>query len=272
MPLLKLHAASLRSISERAACNVARVEFLIEAYNNQIKDLDPMVAFAEIGKLLPQVAAQYGARQTLDSNILRECQALIFEKFKHLSVKEIREAYRQWAAGEFEISGGEMYGGIFNVIQLGKVISGYSKRRKKILATILNETANRQIETERAARESKMKESFETDFVTTFKKKKSEIQNWEEVPVWWWDVFKRRKWIQYDKQTALDIYEKAKTIAEERELKTLADNRVNRAKNRFDLVRVVDGRSLAQNIAGQMMVYKYAIQNPDFIIQKNIQK
>ena len=226
-------------------------------------------ATLQIGALLPKLAKRYGANSHIGFDILEGCQELILNQFKDLSVEEIETAYELWSGGKLEVKNADMYHGIFNVSQLGKILSAYSKRRKKIIATLIHEQGENKIRAERAAKNQKLKETFEIDFVNNFEKKRESIKEWKDVPTFWWETMKKRKWIQFTKEEALKTYEEAGKLAKIHTQLIKSENRVNQAIKRFDLVRDVDAKSLRQNIAGQLMVFRKCIQNPDFIISIN---
>jgi len=244
----------------------------MRGYNCKMRDMNPeqleRAAF-QIGAILPKLAKKYGANAHIGFEILEGCQELILNQFLELSVEEIETAYELWSAGKLEVKNADMYHGIFNVSQLGKILSAYSKRRKKIIATLIHEQGENKIRAERAAKNQKLKETFEVEFLNNFEKKRESIKEWKDVPSWWWGTMKKRKWIPFTRDEALEAYDEAGELAEKYTEIIQGENRVNQAIKRFDLVRDVDAKSLRQNIAGQLMIFKKCIKNPDFIIRLN---
>ena len=166
--------------------------------------------------------------------------------FSELAVFEIKEAYELWAAGIIEVPGGEMYGGVFSVKQLGKVLSAYKDYRRQISALIINAEHH---EKERIALEKKKKrrkKEFEENFPLLLKKAKIKYRTWRDVPVWYYQVAMKRKMIQFTEGEADQILEEAKEavrveITSEQEktmksfkelaiLRQLIDNQEERAK------------------------------------------
>lgn len=269
---LALPSTSLKNCAEKENVAQVEVENVMRGYNCKMRDMNQeqieRAAF-QIGAILPKLAKKYGANAHIGFEILEGCQELILNQFLELSVEEIETAYELWSAGKLEVKNADMYHGIFNVSQLGKILSAYSKRRKKIIATLIHEQGENRIKEERAAKNQKLKETFEIDFVNNFEKKRTSIKEWKDVPTFWWEVMKKRKWIQFTKEEALKTYEEAGKLAKIHTQLIESENRVNQAIKRFDLVRDVDAKSLRQNIAGQLMVFRKCIQNPDFIISIN---
>lgn len=269
---LELPQTSLRECAKRENVALVEIENVMHGYNRKMRDMNPEQleqAALQIGALLPKLAKRYGANSHIGFDILEGCQELILNQFKELSVEEIETAYELWSGGKLEVKNADMYHGIFNVSQLGKILSAYSKRRKKIIAVLIHEQGENRIQAERAAKNEKLKDSFESDFVKIFEKKRGEIKEWKDVPSWWWGTMKKRKWIPFTRDEALEAYDEAGELAEKYTKIIQGENRVNQAIKRFDLVRDVDAKSLRQNIAGQLMIFKKCIKNPDFIILIN---
>ena len=80
---------------------------------------------------IPLIAKSYGARYDLTNEVLKEAVVLLLNHFPMLGIDEIDEAYRSYAVGDLQ-GNAEMYGGEFNVAQLGKVLSLYREKRKSI--------------------------------------------------------------------------------------------------------------------------------------------
>lgn len=72
-----------------------------------------------------------GAAKT-DELVYDEVVVFVMERFGHLGFKEIREAFRLAAAGEFEIDLSTYYG-LFTVKLMGSVLNGYNQYRNRVV-------------------------------------------------------------------------------------------------------------------------------------------
>lgn len=192
--------------------------------------MDQTEAYKAINVMLPTIAQLYGQRNEVGDLIWKECTRLVYEKFPFLSVIELKEAYRQWSTGEIEVKGAEMYGGEFNVGQLGKILGAYCDRRKKVLGAFLR--AKEDIQDQQRLNEKKeiMQRAFDDAFPGMIEKAKSEITDWRDVPAFWYDSALKRGMITFDQGEALQIFEDAKELEkierigeQEEKAATLAD-------------------------------------------------
>lgn len=143
---------------------------------------------AELGK----VALTYGARANVDPKIIKEAAINVVENYSHLGLHEISIAYRQWANGELNVTGAEMYGGEWNATQVGKILSGYCERRKKVLGAYLKERAEEKERQEREERERKAQALFDQQFPAMIARAKKEMTDWKQVPYHWYEAAYRR--------------------------------------------------------------------------------
>ena len=172
---------------------------------------DPAKSLAQ---QLPFIAQEYGARTAIPYHIQAECVRLVLEKFGHIGLNEIREAYRLYAAGEIRIKGGEMYGGEFNAAQLGKVLSAYNEHRKGIISAyteLVHAMAEDQAETQRA---EKSRMEFEVRFQAWLKKAKADQTDWRDIPAFYYDAAISRGLITFNPGEKKQIWEDALVLAE----------------------------------------------------------
>jgi hypothetical protein len=162
--------------------------------------------------MIKEVAKSYGSRTVTPENVIVECINIFLDKFSHLGLEEIKEAYRLWSIGQLNIKGSaEMYGGEFNAAQFGKIMAAYVEYRMTILGAYLNAREIEKREKEKAEvmerRKERNLETFRYDFDT------ADFKDYTEVPGWWFDVARKQGLIKIDKKTALEIFEKAQRIA-----------------------------------------------------------
>jgi hypothetical protein len=245
------------------------VAVYVENYKNQIRWQDPEIARRAVLAELAQVPKMYGARYQIPENVLLECCRLVLKKFRNLSPLEIREAYQMWASEEIKVTGGAMYGGEFNAMQLGKVLSAYRKHRKPVAAKVWNKFLELSDETEKEYRRQKAKERFEIDFPKSIERARNKYRaslgkgedpgGWEQVPVFWYLSAFNRKYFQISLEEKRKYYSKAIAIVAK-------DQRKGQECLGAIIPQFID--PLTQNpaamIAKKMIVFDKIISNPDW--------
>lgn len=144
--------------------------------------------------------------------VYEECAELILEKFSQLGIEEIKEAYRMWAAGELgEVKGAEMYGGVFNAAQMGKILARYLNRRKEVVGRYLTLKYDKTKEKMKAQKQAEQKAKYEEGFTGLLASWSGE--SWQDVPYHWFDTAKKRNMIHYAPGEKRQIWEKAQKAA-----------------------------------------------------------
>lgn len=242
--------AELHSISPDSALALSR------HMDSSIRRMGRDAAAGPLLAAIALTAQAYGARHEIVPTVAKECAELVLSKFAHLAIDEIAEAYCQWASGQIEVKGGEMYGGSFNAAQFGKVLSAYSERRRAIAAAISNAAAQERIEAEQARRKADMERRFAEEFPRTFEKVRAEATGWEGVPGYFFQVLWQRGLITFTVGEGQDIRQRAEAIA-------MAQlEKEKQEANRFGRLSTLEDRR--RIIGGKMLVWEKAITNPDF--------
>lgn len=251
-----------QQVSEQTGLSIAKLDLIQQGNENRLSAMDPMERRAKLIILMPLLAEEYGARVELPTNVLGECISLIVTKFHHLGLNEIREAYRQWAAGELDLGGeAEMYGGYFNVAQLGKVLRAYNLIRLVTLSQMIKRKSieeRKQQEEERAAQN---KIWFEENFIKILEEAKTKITDWTEVPLFYYDACKSRNLFQLDREEALEIFAEAKKLAVTEIAKRKEDFLAERCLGKLSITPNYDLEDTAKIIARKITVYRKLIQS-----------
>lgn len=243
-----------KRVIDKAEASDATVTAVVTGYHDQLRRMeDPAKSLAQ---QLPFIAQEYGARTAIPYHIQAECVRLVLEKFGHIGLNEIREAYRLYAAGEIRVKGGEMYGGEFNAAQLGKVLSAYNEHRKGIISAYTEEIhalADEQAEAERA---EKSRIEFDAKFRAWVEKARKEQTDWRDVPAYYYDAAMSRGMIQFESGEKRQIWEDALTMAEEEvreDVQTEFGGKLKAVVNEQD----IEGRARA--IAKKLSVFRKVI-------------
>lgn len=205
-----------------------------------------------------QISRQYGGRVEADTTVITECLRMVMEKFSLLGINEIREAYRAYAAGEFQVEGAEMYGGVFNVANFSKVISGWKTYRAKALAELLDIQEKERLERlEKKKREKAMAE-FDRQFPSLLEKAKNDFESWQDVPVHWYDTARRLKLLNVTMDEAVPIFEEAKKIVAAEQEQERGKVAMMSMSERL-LHRSFDPEQRAKNVARKITVFRKLI-------------
>ena len=188
------------------------MSLIVDGYNNKMRDMGADELDGQLIILLPQIAKEYGATKGLSDHILNEMIEVVM-KFNYIGIEEIREAYRQWATNQSDPGkGAEMYSGSVNAAQIGKVLAAYVKERNKNLGLYLSQLQNSIRDKENKDRKERMKQEFEDNFIDTVKEQIKTIEDWREIPLWWYKSIKERNWIEFKEGEAQQIFEDAKDL------------------------------------------------------------
>ena len=237
---------------------------MAQSYFNQIRNFQgqtPEQRKVNIGLVeatIIETAQMYGARENVPRFVISECVRLVFEKYSYLALDEIREAYRQKVAGEIKIKGAEMYGGVFNADNLGKVLTAYNLERKKVMAAFLNE----KFEIESKAQKESMKLLrailFEVCFPVMLKD--NSITEWQQVPEWWYEAAKKRELFTYDQGEKREYYKRAIEIMPKEMEKEEKQALEEAGGIRLFAKQVSTPERLAASIARKLVVFEKFIE------------
>lgn len=237
---------SLQKIADRIGQPASYVEQVAAWRQSPIRSMDQLRAKGMLIIEIPQIAREYGTRYDLPENVLTECIFLVTEKFSHLAIEEIREAYRQYASGEIQAKGAEMYGGEFSASQLGKILTAYTEKRQTTLAAIIraqSEEAEKQAAIERDA---KLRAEFDATFRDRLIAASETAKSWQDIPAFWFWACYNRGWLKITVSEAEAILQRARIIAE---------NEEPDAKRVFE--KVISPINRAKSIAQSLTVYEW---------------
>ena len=244
--------------SAYASLTVSDVQLIAEARSGAaaaVRDLAPQVASAGLAATIRFIAPRYGARQDIDQGLIGECAAIVYADFDALSLAEIRNAYRLWAAGRFDAL--EMYGGQFNATQFGRVLAAYTAYRRGVTMELARQAAEERRERERAEREARHKAQharFVADFPALVARVKAEgtYAAPRDLPVTWYDYAEQHGLLRYAyPKQKLELCQRAERVVLREQRERLAS-----------IISNAERRSLADHIerAGLAPIYTRAKQ------------
>ncbi len=236
-------------------------------YDNQLRKMPIQNAKARLLMEIPLVAKDYGARFDLSDSILKESVRFILDKFGKLGLNEIREAFREHASGELKVQGAEMWGGEFNIAVLGKILTAYCENRGKILAEILKQQEKLEEEKQEKREHAERQRKADIEFPKMIMRQRAKITHWSEVPVFWYDNFLKKGWIEFEKGEAVEIFEEAKRLASI-EIRVKEMQKVQLSTNDRLKFQMPNQSELAKIIARQLTVFKKVVEVEDWKPEK----
>lgn len=253
----------IKTVFEKTGIAKSKIELVAKSYEMQIRHTDTMSVQARLIILIPLIAQEYGARHDIPKNVISECIRLIMKKFSYLALDEIREAYREWAAGELKVKGASTYGGEFNVSQMGKILTAYCNNRRSILGEFIRQRDEHESRLKEKARKERLQAKFEKEFPVLILKKREEIEDWRQVPEWWYKPIMSRGWVSFEEGEAQTIFEEAQQLAVG-ELKRLKEERMQENLIRRLTARLPESEDLSKSIARKLTIFRKIVLNKDW--------
>ena len=267
----------IEEIAKETESSQQLVQIVHDGMNRQIRRIPDMDAKLGITAVLKKIAESYGsASEQVAPHTIAECVRLVQSQFGGLSLDEIREAYRLWAANKTDAGKrGEMYGGALNAAQLGAVLAAYLENRRTIVVALANAQADIRKQEDSERRTARQKIAFAEQFPADVNELiKTPDISWKDVPGWWYDTLEKYGCISVPIEEKREIFAEAKQVAAaelyEQRAKTGVLEAVTLKKDIDDLLAGID-LSRAQRIAKKMCVFHYivapyAIEGKTFVL------
>ena len=223
---------SVRQISSNhAGLNIADIHAVAHARALPIRAMNESDMIAGILVSVEYIARNYGARVQVSDEMQEECQNLIEQQFSDFSITEIIQAYRLWAAGK--IDGLEMYGGQFNVTQMGRVLSSYREYRYKINQALAREKNEAEAEAIKQEQERRHKDDHRRRLASFPNTVREAIENERytsptQVPVYWYEFAEAHDMITFSEGEKLSL-----CLLAERQVEAERARQIKNAKNIF---------------------------------------
>lgn len=239
------------------------VSLVADAAKMPIRSLAIEAQALHVAAEIAIVGADYGALN-IPKNILTECARLMQDKFAHLGLSEIREAYRQFAMGELNLGKeAETYRGEFNARSFAAIMAAYAERRKVIYSKLSAIEHDKAEETRKAAKEARQKAQFRQDFEKSVNELiRANGVTWRDVPGWWYDTFVRWGVLNVPAQEKREIFEQARQLA----AAELYERRQNAGvieaaalQKAIEAIMTATDQTPAQNIAKKICAFDYII-------------
>ena len=201
-------------------CNTVYCDVVAAGYLRPIRGMDPRSAEQGLLQILPKIAGLFGARQQIDEEILAACVKIIMKRFPFLGFGELKLAYEMYYAGELEVKGAEMYGGIFNAGNMLKILAAYAIHRRKLIAKYSQITDREQAQLQEEHKAEKHRQ-FLKSIPDEIEARRPSIESWQDIPSYWFEACIELKIFErpVDSEAVRQMQKRAKAAAVE-ELKT----------------------------------------------------
>ena len=192
----------------------ASTEAIIKGWGSPIRKMDSLSAQLQVLTAVTRASLDYGMRSEVPDRIYKECVTVVLEKFAHIGVEEIREAYRANAAGELDTKGkGEMWGGEFNCANFTAIIAAYCEKRKKVVAAYTNALHEAEEAARQAARKERYKRWFEENFENILKRVAEKAESWQDCPEYLYHSCEKRGLIALNIDEKREIFKRAVDVS-----------------------------------------------------------
>ena len=119
---------------------------------------DPVKTVVALSAELEFCAISYCGAAKTDDLVFDEVVSFVMDRFGHIGVNEIREAFRLAAAGEFEVDLSTYYG-LFTVKLMGDILNGYNNYRNRVVEEFSKLQSQSDLQSKRALQ----KETWDTE-------------------------------------------------------------------------------------------------------------
>ena len=189
----------------------ASTEAIIKGWGSPIRKMDSLSAQLQVLTAVTRASLDYGMRSEVPDRIYKECVTVVLEKFAHIGVEEIREAYRANAAGELDTKGkGEMWGGEFNCANFTAIIAAYCEKRRKVVAAYTNALHEAKEQARAEAKREKWRLEFEQNFDDLLRQVAEKAEGWPDCPEYLYHSCEKRGKIDLSVEEKRDLLSRAK--------------------------------------------------------------
>lgn len=183
----------------------------IKGYYNSISNLNEKDFKNKVLAIILEKVKSFGG--TFGNNlaerdfILKACLNSIKENFMHYGIEDIDAAFNMWSLGKLGDKATEMYGGVFNVLILNRILNEYEKHRRDIINSFINEQKRDSLQKLEKYKERKGKEKIKSISDEDIIKEIKKYENYFDIP-WYITILAfKRKLIQLSDEK-IDSYKK----------------------------------------------------------------
>lgn len=209
---------------------------------------------------------------------INECTRFVYDKFKHLGVEEIKEAFSMSAANYFEDIHVRPYFGTFTVSILGDILTAYTKYRTRIVAEMqkqqeLIEKEERET-AERMAKNEAVRAEVCKEIILAIASANEGMpfwEHWNDIPIHYSKIALETGTISVDGEKKKQLWHEAQQLARKEVIELAQDvNRLHEAKRAKDIVKkLTDGLEVKEVKDNAVRIYSKLLIW-EFVKPKNI--
>lgn len=204
--------AKITSFPNISETTVAVIKYAVDNTIKQKLLTAPQILIKDATTIIGEILSAYcGATSDgTHSGVVAECVALMTHKFSHMSIHEIREAFRLAAINEIDVDL-TAYKGVATVFVFGQVMSKYDAIRKPVAYKVLRESNDESHI--RQHNDLVKKEEFSKMILNWFEESKKtkgrNIKGVNDIPFYYYDALAEDGVITVDIETKRLYLEKA---------------------------------------------------------------
>ena len=207
-------------IANRVEEKIQDVQLVIDNRDKRIMKIGAKEAIPKITQVLYQLLPVYGI-EAKEEHLLELTEFI--STYKLISVDEIRLAFEKFAKQELDINDHKLYGKV-DLHAIGRILTAYINWRQKIYFAMDSDIQAKKEEEDRLKRLGKVAEEYDKDFDNKLKNFQS--PNFEDIPIFWFDICVKRGYIVWEDGEKEKLWEEAKEFA--LKLKPDSDNLIDR--------------------------------------------
>jgi len=245
-------STNLPAIAAKTNSNLTHVERIVNHRENRIMKIGFQNAYTQVYNIITSLFPLYGIDGTKEYYM--EVADHIGRNYKLLAPEEIKTAFELYSTQQLDLDEDIKFYGKINLHTLGKIINSYMLWRNKITYQIEKEKQDKLEEDILLKKREIMSREYDKDFENKLKNFKSE--NFDDVPIYWYDTANRLGYLTWEDGEKEALWEEAKRIALEE--KPDSDNIYDRKAH---MKKIAEGNiPRAKVIAYKLAVFKKIIK------------
>lgn len=248
---------------------------IVEGYLQPIRKFERQTIAPVIAENIMICARLYCGMK--DSEIMKEtvieAAKFTIQKFSHIGVNEIKDAFQMAAANEFQDVNMTAYFGQMSISTLGDILDAYTKHRNKTIAKYLDlkEKAQKQYdrEVEKEEKNNAARQKIKNDIEAAIISIQQGIQywqSWRDVPIHYAEIAVSEGWIEVSPEFKKRVWEESKILAKKELIETAQDfSNLLEAKNAKQLLMQNIEKEIisepAKRIYAKRLIFEYVKQH-----------
>jgi hypothetical protein len=200
---------NLPALAQKTNSNLTHVERIVLNKENRIMKIGFNAAYTQVYNVITAIFPLFGIDGTKEYYM--ETADYIGRNFKLISPEEIRTAFELYSTEQLGLDEDLKFYGKINIHTLGKIINSYIAWRNKITYQIEKEKEEKLEEDILLKKREILSREYDKDFENKLKNFNSD--NYEDVPIHWYDMAVRLGYLNWEEGEKEALWEEAKQLA-----------------------------------------------------------